>query len=316
MDESVDHQALRDRLGVHRYRQRMNIQNFHATQAIGQGRTWFHPENLPSLSLLLSATLRCLGLYAWGQRNARNIEIRENNVMFQRLPEAFRAYRLLHLTDFHMDLDPGITDALIAKLKEVQYDGCVITGDFRAATSGPSEPALAEMARVMSHVKQPVFGILGNHDFLEIVPPLEELGIRMLLNEHDYLERDGERVYLIGIDDPHFYETDDFEKATANIPAEATKILLSHSAEPLHQAVGFGFDLMLCGHTHGGQLCLPGGIAVMNNAHQARAMIRGPWRFHTLQGYTSAGVGCSMVPIRYFCPPEITVHIFERAPAE
>jgi predicted MPP superfamily phosphohydrolase len=314
MNAPVDHQALRDRLGVHRYRQRMNIQNFHATQAIGQGRTWFHPENLPSLSLIINITLRCLGLYWWGKRNARNIQVRENQVALHRLPDAFQGYRLLHLSDFHLDIDPGITDVLIEKLKGIQYDACVMTGDFRAATSGPAEPALAEMTRIMPHLKQPIFGILGNHDFLEFTPVLEAMGIRMLLNENAALERDNEKIYIAGIDDPHFYETDNFEKAIQGIPAEATKILLSHSAEPIHQALGCGFDLMLSGHTHGGQLCLPGGIAVMNNANQSRSMLSGPWRFHDVQGYTSTGVGCSMVPIRFFCPPEITIHTLTRAP--
>jgi hypothetical protein len=73
------------------------------------------------------------------------------------------------------------------------------------------------------------------------------------------------------------------------------------------------FDAMLCGHTHGGQICLPGGIPLILNANAPRALCNGPWRYGRLQGYTSVGAGACIVDVRLNCPPEITLHTLRRA---
>jgi predicted MPP superfamily phosphohydrolase len=72
-----------------------------------------------------------------------------------------------------------------------------------------------------------------------------------------------------------------------------------------------GFDVMLSGHTHGGQICLPGGIPITLDAKLPRHMGKGAWRYGKLSGYTSVGAGSSVVPVRFNCPPEITLHHFE-----
>ena len=109
---------------------------------------------------------------------------------------------------------------------------------------------------------------------------------------------------------------DNFEKAAQNIPPEALAILLSHSPEPYRLAAHTGFDLMLSGHTHGGQICLPGGVALMTNADCPRRFCRGAWRYHHMQGYTSLGSGSSVVGVRFNCPPEITLHHLRAHPAQ
>jgi predicted MPP superfamily phosphohydrolase len=92
-----------------------------------------------------------------------------------------------------------------------------------------------------------------------MVPDLEEMGIRLLLNDCEPLSRDGESIYLAGIDDAHYYRADNIEKAASNIPLNGFSILLSHTPEAYRHA---GFDLLLSGHTHGGQICLPGSIPI------------------------------------------------------
>ena len=96
---------------------------------------------------------------------------------------------------------------------------------------------------------------------------------------------------------------------TAAIPADATSILLAHSPEIFRHAAYAGFDLMLSGHTHAGQICLPGGRPLMCNARCPRYVCAGAWRFEQLQGYTSAGSGVSVVDVRFNCPPEVTLHV-------
>lgn len=299
------------RLGDHLYRQRMNLEHFHAAQIIGPGRTIFHPENLPLLRTLIRVFTKCLGIYGWGIRNARDIRHNTHEIALPDLDPAFDGFRILHLSDLHLDIDPAITDALLKRLQGIDYDICVITGDYRAETTGDPGPCLVETRRVVEALKQPVYGILGNHDFLEMVPDLEEMGIHMLINEHVKLHRGDGALILAGIDDPHFYETDDFGDALQGAPQDGPVVLLSHTAEPHRQALAAGVGLMLCGHTHGGQFCLPGGAALIHNARHPRSMNAGPWRYHNLRGYTSTGIGCSLVPMRFFCPPEITLHILK-----
>ena len=103
----------------------------------------------------------------------------------------------------------------------------------------------------------------------------------MLFNECEPIVRGGQRIFLAGVDDPHFYRADDIEKATAQIPADAFSILLAHTPEVYDRAMTAKFDLMLCGHTHGGQLCLPGGIPVKLQAAVPRfigAGLLATWR--------------------------------------
>ena len=309
----MSHLDLRTRLGPHHYRQRMNIEHYHAAEVFGGGRTRFHPENFPVLRVSLQILLRATLTYWWGNYNARRHRIVERDIVLRRLPREFEGFRILHLSDLHLDIDPKITTALVAALEPLTYDLCVITGDYRAETFGPYEAAMEETARVMAVIKAPAYGILGNHDFLGMVPHLERMGLRMLLNEHVAIEHGGAAIYLAGIDDPHYYETETFEQALDGIPREATAILLSHTAETYRKALACGIDYVLSGHTHAGQICLPGGFAILRNAQHNREFDHGPWVYHELQGYTSAGVGCSMAPVRFFCPPEIVVHTLHRA---
>ena len=300
--------ALQTRIGRLHFKQRMGIQADHSDQVFGQGRNFFHIENLLFAHDAIRKALKITGLYGRGQRNARNLRIRHNEVDIPHLPSAFNGFIILQLTDLHLDGFPALVDALIQRLDEVKYDIVVITGDFRYKTMGPIEPSLAEMERVRGHLRDPVFGILGNHDFLEMVPELETMGIRMLLNESVPIDHEGHSLHLIGVDDPHFYETDNLEKGTTGVPPDAVLILLAHSPELYKLAAHADIDLMLCGHTHGGQVCLPGGVAVIANANCPRRFTRGAWRHHDLQGYTSVGSGASGVDVRFNCPPEITLH--------
>jgi len=122
------------------------------------------------------------------------------------------------------------------------------------------------------------------------------------------LERGGDTIYLAGIDDPHYYRADNLEKAADGVPGDAVSILLAHSPEIYQHAAHADFDVMLCGHTHAGQICLPGGIPLMCNASCPRAFCAGAWSHHGLAGYTAAGSGACVVDVRINCPPEITLH--------
>lgn len=302
------YKVLEQRVGPLHLRQRLGVESDHEAQIFGQGANFFHLENWYSMHSVIRNTLRLFLLHARGRRNALDIEIRHHDIAVAGLPQTVDGYTILQISDPHLDMNPDMPGALIESLLKVDYDLCVLTGDFRAKTFGPYEPALEAMQRVRAHLKGSVYGILGNHDTIQMVPGFESMGVRMLLNESVTIENNGDEIHLAGIDDPHYYRADNVEKASHGIPYESTSILLAHSPEIYKHAAHAGFNVMFCGHTHGGQICLPGGIPLICNARCPRTLCSGPWRHHQMVGYTSRGSGVSMVDVRFNCRAEITLH--------
>jgi predicted MPP superfamily phosphohydrolase len=138
------------------------------------------------------------------------------------------------------------------------------------------------------------------------------MGIRILLNECETISCGDETIYLAGIEDAHYYRVANIEKAGSEIPRDGFSILLSHTPEVYRQAAHAGFDLFLSGHTHGGQICLPGSIPITLGSVLPRHLGSGPWKYGNMIGYTSVGVGCAAVPVRFNCLPEITLHHLQR----
>lgn len=300
--------VLERRLGRVHARQRLGIEDEKEPRVFGRGLNFFHPENWYSVHSLIEYALRLSGLYWLGRRNTLKIQVRHNEVTVPGLPASFDGFTLLHLTDLHADLHPPAIAALAERVAGLAYDACVLTGDYRAQTFGPHEPALAAMRGLCTQLSRPVYGVFGNHDSIRMLPGMEEMGVRMLLNEALVLERGSDAIYLVGVDDAHYYRVDNVATAAAAVPPDAVSILLSHTPEIYRQAAHAGFDLMLCGHTHGGQICLPGGIPLTLDARCPRYMGSGAWRYRQMQGYTSAGAGSCIVPVRLNCPPEVVLH--------
>lgn len=308
---SVDHgvlEKLERRLGRVHARQRLGIEEDHEGRIFGQGLNFFHPENWSRSAPIIAAALKLSGLYWQARRNAERIRIRRHEVVLPGLPGAFDGFTILQISDLHVDISTAAMDRLIELLPTVVYDICVLTGDYRGKTFGPFEATIAGMERVCAALREPVYGVLGNHDTIRMVPALEEMGVRMLLNEAEALYRGGGRIHLAGIDDAHYYRVDNIEKAVEQVPGTELAILLSHTPEIYRQAAHAGFSLLLSGHTHGGQICLPGAVPITLDAVLPRRMGAGAWRYHDMIGYTSVGVGSSILPARINCPPEITLH--------
>jgi predicted MPP superfamily phosphohydrolase len=306
--DSAMRDLLQQRVGKIHLQQRLGIEKENESRVFGQGRNFFHIENWYSIHSVIRNSLRLLLLHGRGTRNARRIQLRRNVITLPGLPPAFEDYTILQISDLHLDMASDFPQALIEAVTGIEYDLCVLTGDFRANTFGPFQAAIEGMQQVREHLNGSVYGILGNHDTIQMVPGMEAMDIRMLLNEHVVIERDADRLYLAGIDDPHYYRADNLEKAADPIPDGAISILLAHSPEIYQHAAHADFNVMLCGHTHGGQICLPGGLPLMCNASCPRAICSGAWGYRQLVGYTSAGSGACIVDVRLNCPPEITLH--------
>jgi uncharacterized protein len=252
--------------------------------------------------------LRLSGMLAKGSVNACRIEVRRNPIALRGLPDAFDGFTILHLTDLHADISVGAMRALPAVIEGLDYDICVITGDFRGKTFGPYRRAMELIGDVLRDIGKPVYGVLGNHDPITMLLGLEAMGVRMLMNEAEPLVRDQDRLWIVGIDDPHFFKTNDLRAAMAAVPDGETAVLLSHSADDYRDAERAGVGAFLCGHTHGGQICLPFGIPIVTSGRTPRRLASGPWRHGNMIGYTSRGVGTSAVAARFNRLPEVTLH--------
>lgn len=320
---------LRERIGDEHLGRRLRAQTDLSVQLLGSGRGRFHFENTPQFIKLLQLFLWLTRLRSKGERNALKTVTHENVVEIRGIPAPFEGMGILHLSDLHIDGCVGFGRHLAGIVKGLDFDLCVLTGDFRFYDVGQYDKIVAELTDLLPELqcRFGIFGILGNHDFIEMVPILERMGIRMLLNESVALRQDSQELWLTGLDDVHLYGLHDMDKAMGDIPpdSEAPRIALIHSPELIPEAAAAGFDLYLTGHTHAGQICLPNGWAPLINARCPRRHTAGAWQFGTretgaagqgMAGYTSAGTGSSGVFVRFFCPPEIVVHRLQRATSD
>ncbi|MBO9648788.1 MAG: metallophosphoesterase [Variovorax sp.] len=305
--------ALAARMGEEALKQRLAMEKEQDSHHYRHVEDFLHPEHLPSAGRMIHRVLTAVGLRARGRRNARRIRVGHNRVHLGRLPEAFEGCTLLHLSDLHLDVGRPYVDALVDTVRGLACDACVLTGDYRFGIQGSCAPAIAALERLVPVLPQPVFAVLGNHDGIALVEGLEHLGVRVLMNERTTLQRGGAQLHIAGIDDAHYFRTHDIARARDGLPPEACAILLSHTPEPYRVAAAHGFDLMLSGHTHGGQICLPGGIPLLTDCPAPRGVARGAWRCGHMQGFTSVGCGCSIIDARFHCPPEVTVHVLHGA---
>ena len=248
------------------------------------------------------------GIYNRGFRNARDIQIKYLNYPFQNLPQSFDEFKILHLTDLHLDTYPQLTQDIIERLPKESYDLAVLTGDYRYDTKGGIKCVEENLRKILRQLKPRIGSLatLGNHDTHLFRPVFEEENVRVLCNETVTIEHNNEKIYITGTDDPYSYFTDqqifELEKEY-----EGFKIALIHSPDLLDVAAKNKYDLYLCGHTHGGQICLPGGIPILTHAQAGRQYAQGHWKYDNMKGYTSNGTGVSGVPLRFYTRSEMGI---------
>lgn len=290
---------------------RVRLQTEKCYAASGTAYASSHREDMRAIGAAVENLLKYTGFQDRARRNCLDYRLEKNDVYLPDLPVAFDGYTILHLSDLHADglVDEG--EGIKRIVENVPCDLAVLTGDFSLDEANPHfDPCLEALLPIVSSisVQDGIFGILGNHDLLEMVPELERMGVRMLLNDAALLQRGTADIVLAGVDDPHFYKCHDLQRALFTVTPDQFVILLSHSPEIATEAARCGVDFYLCGHTHGGQICLPGGIPLFANAFCNRSFLSGSWKCGAMQGYTSRGTGFSLAAARFFCPPEITLH--------
>ena len=240
------------------------------------------------------------------------------DVHLTRLPEAFEGFRIAQITDIHfgpyMD-DPGLQRA-VGLAQEFRPDLVALTGDFvshplyqRNGVAGArnAEPCADVFARWKG--APPMIAVLGNHDHWNnpdlVTGSLRERGIVVLRNAAHVIEREKHLLWIAGTDDA-LESRADVAQAIAQIPPTDATILLAHEPDFADHAAKFPVDLQLSGHSHGGQVRLPGiGPIILPNL--ARKYHTGLNRVGRLQVFTSHGVGVINPPVRLNCPPKVSL---------
>ena len=268
-----------------------------------------HVMNIDFIVDAVKYGLKITGLDKLAYENAKRVKVREFALKFEDLPDSFIGYKILFMSDLHIDGMNSLCEILISVVKPLKYDICLLGGDYRFLTRGNVAETVKRLEKLVLTLKKKsdVAGVLGNHDEYEIGEYLEKFGVTMLINENMKLKKGNDNIYICGVDDCHYYSAHNFSETEKGIPENAFRILVSHSPELYSVAEMRGYKLYLAGHTHAGQLCLPGGIPVICEAHVPRRMIFDEWNYFGLKGYTSAGAGTSGTPGRLNSSSEVVL---------
>jgi len=262
---------------------------------------------------LLDGTLRLTPIYARGRRNALDLRKVELELELPGLPEPFDGYRILQLSDTHLDNFPELAAVARALLDGVEVDMLAVTGDVHGHPRTPVERSAALLMEALAgvRVRGPRLAILGNHDPASMVGVLKRSGFDVLVNRSILLRRGDDALRVTGLDDVHSFYTEAALAALGDHDGEF-RIVLVHSAEVADDADGAGYALYLCGHTHGGQICLPGGRPLVTHLKRCRHAASGLWRQGRMIGYTSSGLGVSDLPMRFNTRGEAVVITLRR----
>lgn len=296
-------------------KQRQLVESEGREHSVLRGR-WrgFHFENMPKVQRTFFRFLRLFRLNGIGERNTLKVQLRDVEFSFGNLPAAFDGFRILFISDLHIDGMDALTAKLLEIIDTVECDICVLGGDYTFHYGFIEQPDHSNLKLIAEKLisKTRVLGILGNHDMYSAAKVLDDVGVEMLINENASIEKASEKIYIAGIDDCHYYGSDNMPLAGEGIDGTSFKVMISHSPERLSYANQAGYDLYLAGHTHGGQVCLPGGTPIVRGVSLPRRFIKGKWYYGEMNGYTSNGAGTSGTAVRFFCEPEVALITLRR----
>ena len=239
---------------------------------------------------------------------ARDPEISRMDIWLDRLPVPFNGLRVVHLTDIHHSLFTPLeyVQRAVKMANRLHPEVVALTGDY--VTLSPNY--IWPVAQMLGKLRAPfgVFAVLGNHDFKvdadEITRALRAQRIRVLRNAHYPLRSHGSTLWMVGVDDL-WWDADDLGAALHSIPEHDAKLLLCHNPMGIRNAAARRIDFMLSGHTHGGQVRLPVVGSLRGRSKLGEKFVDGWNRLEGTQIYVSRGIGRSVVPLRWKCPPEI-----------
>ena len=243
----------------------------------------------------------------------RRVQIRTVRVEVPELPAALSGYRIAQLSDLHVGSFSPRDEALAwaARANALEADVVVVTGDLVASGTSFYEDVADVIGTLRA--RDGVYVVLGNHDQWDstrLVGLLEKSGAIVLQNGWRPIQRDGSTLVLAGLGD-RYTQRDDMSRTLADRPGGAPTVLLAHYPQSFEQALQHGVELVLSGHTHGGQFGVPFFADRANLAALARQRGRGLVRKGKSQLYVNAGLGTTGPPMRLGVLPEIALLVLE-----
>ena len=254
--------------------------------------------------------------------DTHSIEIRHYEIKNSSLEEALNGLKVAHLSDLHLKSIGLKENKILEILTEEKPDLIFITGDL-ISFEGPYEPVMSFLCQL----KPPngIYGVLGNTEYSNengsCVLCHEEKSRSLKRNQHPVFLRNslltlkvnGNSLDIIGVDDP-VYKKSNLKEALKNRNSKNPSILLAHSPEIFEEASSSGIDLLLCGHTHGGQIFLTRYLRKIFPLEAALKFIEGFFQDGKMLMYVNRGVGTSYLPFRFGVKPEITFFKFSSNP--
>jgi hypothetical protein len=242
---------------------------------------------------------------------AADVEVTEVTVAIPGLPAAFDGYRILHISDIHCRSFLSAREVALRLLpaQSLHPDLIAFTGDL--ADGGETRADAAAEALSQIPAEDGIVAVPGNHDVwageARVRATLARHGIETLVNGHRALTRHGDTLYLVGVNDASYTRRADLAAALDRVPPESTVILLSHAPEIMRDPLAQRAALVLSGHTHGGQVVLPGIGPLYVPSRLGRRYAFGLHRFGSTWLFITRGLGEVTPPLRLNCPPEIAL---------
>lgn len=242
------------------------------------------------------------------------LSIERQEVFLRRLPARLDGLRIVHLSDLHYGplVNPKHLERAVNAANELRPDFIALTGDYISQDRIYAAPCAEVVGKLRA--RHGVYAVLGNHDHWTDAKLIADLfraeGIRVLTNEGARMDLSGESFWLAGVDDT-MVGLEDLSLALAGSSENEFKLLLAHNPIILRRAARAGVDLVLSGHTHGGQVSWRSEKS--RSGRPRRRMLRGLGQRGNTQIYVTRGLGTVVLPIRYGCPPEISVLELRRA---
>ncbi len=243
-----------------------------------------------------------------------NFKIEKVKISLRNLPSSFENIKIVQISDIHSKKFGRKERIVLDFLDKLKPDYVFITGDIIDYKARKIEPCRPFWHALGQRYVDRIFAVFGNHIHQNkkvnvhiFKRTLEEDKISVLVNENRKLQRAGEFIYIVGVDDPSWTKHQDFEKARQGVESSFIKVLLAHSPEIIEDIKPGDVDLILCGHTHGGQVKLPYLRAYWDMTKYHGRYARGLFKVKEANLYVNRGVGTSLLPIRFNCPPEITL---------
>ncbi|MBM7117897.1 metallophosphoesterase [Archangium primigenium] len=241
--------------------------------------------------------------------------LRRREVRVEGLPPALDGYRIGQISDVHCG--PEVSEQRVARwvarLNALEVDLMTVTGDL--ITHGASHVEAVARALGGLRAKDGVFACMGNHDYFtepeHLVRELERHGLQVLRNQGVVVERGDARLYVAGVDDT-WTSRNDLTRALARRPEGVPTVLLAHDPDLFPMAHARGVELTLSGHTHGGQLAVPG-VRRLSLARILTSWTAGMYRRERSWLYVNLGAGTTGPPVRWGAPAELVVLTLRRA---